>query len=54
MIARLQGIGYAQTANFVLILNHYNYIILEMCMGMGNEEFLSLPWDSHGNGNQIT
>ena len=26
---------------------------LEMCMGMGNAGFPSLPWDSHGNGNQI-
>ena len=25
----------------------------KMCMGMRDAEFPSLPWDSHGNGNQI-
>ena len=26
---------------------------VEMCMGIGSAGFPSLPWDSHGNGNQI-
>ena len=26
---------------------------IEMCLGMGNAEFPSLPWYSHGYGSQI-
>ena len=33
--------------------HNYKYLLLEMCMGMGNAGFPSLPWDSYGNGNQI-
>ena len=27
--------------------------VIEMSMGMGNAGFPSLPWDTHGNENQI-